>query len=260
MVTPTLGLGDLFSGQFNKEVVVNENMRKLEALFRCLPVASVLLDTPPTSPVEGSIFIVGTSPTGVWATRANQIAIYTLNGYIYVTPVANIIIRDLAGSHYRYNGSDWVAYPVGNSYTASSIGSGSQVYKQLLSGNFEFRSLVAGNNVTLTQNANDITINATPAVPFANFQTISANTTIGLIHHGRILLATTSLTLTLPDSTVITNNIQVQVRNRSNGVINLVTSGSATREPSTGNVTLQHKDVWLGFDTASNVWYIAGLV
>lgn len=48
----------------------------------------------------------------------------------------------------------------GETNTASNVGSGSQLYKQKTGVNLEFRSLVAGSNITLTQNANDVTIAA----------------------------------------------------------------------------------------------------
>jgi Protein of unknown function (DUF2793) len=260
MATPRLGLNELFSGQFNKEVAVNENSRILESFAGALAPSNVFLNTPPVSPGNGSIYLIGTSPTGIWTTKANNLAIYTLNGYLYVNPVTNVVVRDTSGAHYIWNGTAWVSYSVGSVYSASSVGTGAEVYKQTVVNTFEFRSLVAsGSNVTVTENANDIEIAVAPTVPFAQFQAVSSGFTLSNSSHSLIYTATGTFTITLPDSGTITNNIQVQVRNRGTGTITFTPSGSATREPATGDLTTQHADVWLGFDTASNRWYIAGL-
>lgn len=45
-----------------------------------------------------------------------------------------------------------------SSDTASNLGGGAQVFKSKVGADFQFRSLVQGSNITITQNANDITI------------------------------------------------------------------------------------------------------
>ena len=47
---------------------------------------------------------------------------------------------------------------VGESLTASSLGAGSDVFKQRTVNDFEFRSLTAGDGIILTENANDIEV------------------------------------------------------------------------------------------------------
>jgi hypothetical protein len=60
-----------------------------------------------------------------------------------------------------YDGSSWITVDGGEVKTASNVGTGSQVFKQKTGANLEFRSLVAGTNISINQGANDITISST---------------------------------------------------------------------------------------------------
>jgi hypothetical protein len=51
--------------------------------------------------------------------------------------------------------------PVGETNDGASLGTGEDVYKQKSGSTLQFRSLLAGNNVTLTTGVNDITIDVT---------------------------------------------------------------------------------------------------
>lgn len=78
--SPKLGI-PFVSGQQNQpEVTHNQAVVLLQALL-----AGVIgtLNAPPGSPADGDSYIIGTSPSGVWSTRANKIAVY-YGGWLYV--------------------------------------------------------------------------------------------------------------------------------------------------------------------------------
>lgn len=56
------------------------------------------------------------------------------------------------------SGGNWVPFASSGVETASNVGTGADVFKQKVGANFEFRTLVQGTNITITENANDITI------------------------------------------------------------------------------------------------------
>lgn len=55
-------------------------------------------------------------------------------------------------------GGLWAPVAPSGVETASNVGTGSDVFKQKVGANFEFRTIVQGTNMTITENANDITI------------------------------------------------------------------------------------------------------
>lgn len=72
--TPDLGIPLISGQQAQPEVTHNEALAMLQAIAG--GVISVGLDTPPGSPTEGDGYVVGTSPTGEWAGRANAVALF----------------------------------------------------------------------------------------------------------------------------------------------------------------------------------------
>jgi hypothetical protein len=110
----------------------NPNFAKLEALLH-LSVTSIT-STPPLTPANGMVYIVGGSPTGVWAGHANAVAAYYTIGtpaWVFLAPVTGVRAWNVATSTYwRYNGTAWVEEPASGDVSgpATSVANAVPVY------------------------------------------------------------------------------------------------------------------------------------
>jgi hypothetical protein len=73
MTTPIIGLPELEASQTQKYLTVNQVFRELDTLVN-LTVFNRTTSAPPSAPNEGDRYIVGPSPTGIWAGKQNKIA------------------------------------------------------------------------------------------------------------------------------------------------------------------------------------------
>lgn len=130
--TPDFGMPLVAAQQQQPEVTHNEAITFFSAMMN--GAIDIGLNSPPggsPGPVVGDCHIVGTSPTGAWAGKANKIAIYTTGGWRFIPDVDSagtniaigarhkgmtIWVRDdgaspAGGSLYLWSGSAWVAVP-----------------------------------------------------------------------------------------------------------------------------------------------------
>jgi hypothetical protein len=84
--TNRLALPLLASGQAAKEIAHNESLFALDVLVSGA-VEEPPRNAPPASPVAGQAWIVGSSPSGIWAGKAGQVAGYTTGGWRLIAPV-----------------------------------------------------------------------------------------------------------------------------------------------------------------------------
>jgi hypothetical protein len=113
--TANLGMTLLSLGQSQKEVTVNAALRLIDAVSN-IGVKDKDLNTPPASPAESDLYIIGPSPTGVWAGKSKQLAVYTGGTWVYIPPKEGVCFwvmdEDVV---YVYNGTAWVTLSAGQS-------------------------------------------------------------------------------------------------------------------------------------------------
>jgi hypothetical protein len=120
-----IGIEYIAGQQAQPEITHNTALNQLQILHT--GVISVALNTPPGSPAQGDSYILGASPTGVWAGRANCLAGYFGTAWVFVpgnTSAGSAIT--MGARHeglkvwskaydklYVWNGSAWAAFTAG---------------------------------------------------------------------------------------------------------------------------------------------------
>jgi hypothetical protein len=97
----------LFAGQAQKEAFVNEAHALTDALLHCAIEDEAA--TPPTSPVEGTSWLVATSPTGAWAGQAGKIACRQSGNWLFVAPSDGMTLLNRSNGQQRRYFATWLA-------------------------------------------------------------------------------------------------------------------------------------------------------
>jgi hypothetical protein len=120
--TSNLVLPYLAVGQAQKHVTVNESLRKLDALVQ-LSVVSATTTAQPSSPVDGSVYIVPSGKSGVdWSAYANwSLAYYRDGAWVQLSPREGWLafVAD-ADQLLHYTGSEWALFAPGKVVTLSA--------------------------------------------------------------------------------------------------------------------------------------------
>jgi len=118
---------------------------------------------PPAATSSGDIYVV-LAASGIWPFTRRQSGLYYSNGasWTKLDELANTDIRDMYESNSdvnRYSNAE-KAKVASAVQQGVGLGAGTQVYYSTSGTDMNFRSLVAGTNVTLDGFSNHITINA----------------------------------------------------------------------------------------------------
>ena len=105
--TPRLALPYILTQQAQKEVTHAAGLNRLDALVQPV-VQQIGLNTPPGAPVDGQCWVVGTSPTGVWAGQANRLVQRIGGAWVFYAPFVGLVVFDAATlAQWGWNGSTW---------------------------------------------------------------------------------------------------------------------------------------------------------
>lgn len=95
--SPRLGLPLLFAAQAQKELFVNESLARLDGLVHCL--VEDIAQTPPAAPADGECWLIGTTPSGDWAGRADHLAMAQAGQWLFQPPLPGMRVFNRAAGH-----------------------------------------------------------------------------------------------------------------------------------------------------------------
>jgi hypothetical protein len=96
MPSPIYGFPQL-TGTTSERVSTNLTFQYVESLFGSAPTG-INVSTPPSSPEDGSVYLINGTPTGIWTGKAGEVGVYTSSGWFYTT----------RHPYFNYVSSSWV--------------------------------------------------------------------------------------------------------------------------------------------------------
>ena len=107
-VEPITGLTYQEANMLQTDVLQNAELNYFAAWCQCVTLTEGG-NTPPGSPSEGDRHLVGASPTGAWAGKAQNLAVFRGGAWQFYAPATGFSAYNLGDSTlYRFDGSAWV--------------------------------------------------------------------------------------------------------------------------------------------------------
>ncbi|MDD9797991.1 MAG: DUF2793 domain-containing protein [Alphaproteobacteria bacterium] len=142
-----LKLPFLAAAQAQKHVTVNESLRRLDILVH-MQVTAFGRNAPPSRPNEGDGYGLGSSPSGVWAGKANQLAFYQDKAWVFLVPKEGWRVWDKTNNRLSvWTGSSWLAIQ-GSSTQQSAPQNPSVSSTRLLPEGMRMRALQIDHTIT----------------------------------------------------------------------------------------------------------------
>lgn len=103
--TANMALPLLFSGQAQKEFILNQSFAVLDALMAASVEAAH--SAPPQAPEDGQCYLVAENATGAWAGHEDQIAARIGASWHFVTPIEGMEVFDRSSGQRAVFKSQW---------------------------------------------------------------------------------------------------------------------------------------------------------
>lgn len=117
MTTPFLELDELEPSQSQPEIIINPDLRRLEAAIS-IDVLDKDLTTPPASPAATARYIIPAAATGAWAGHETEIAYLQETVWKFLEPREGWLVYVLdEGERYEWDGAAWALAAFGGSIT-----------------------------------------------------------------------------------------------------------------------------------------------
>lgn len=105
--TDRLHLPLLAAGQMQKEIWHNEALVTLDLMLGGT-IEGAATATPPITPQTGSLYLVASGASGVWAGHDGQLAAWLTSGWRFIVPVEGLCLTErLTGLEWRRTASGW---------------------------------------------------------------------------------------------------------------------------------------------------------
>jgi hypothetical protein len=107
--TPRLALPLLQAAQAQKEITHNEALLLLDALAHAA-IEEPALNTPPSAPAAGQMWLAGATPTGAWSGQAGKLALFCPGGWLFIAPKEGMVLWvKSTGVFIRYVATSWTS-------------------------------------------------------------------------------------------------------------------------------------------------------
>lgn len=201
--TPKLKLVEL-TNTASQALVVNTGGYAILDQMVDRTVKSRGVNTPPGGPSDGDAYIVGSSPTGLWSGKANQIAYWRNSSSVwqFITPLEGWTVRvqdddDTNGvpKEYGYTGSAWAVPVVSAAFTGGTLSSALNEAPVV--------TIASASTVNIgAAAANTISVSGTTTI--TAFDSIASGAKRVVVFQGILTLTHNSTSLILPTAANIT--------------------------------------------------------
>lgn len=226
--TPNLSLTTWDTGNTQPELLYNSLLALVDSLVPTPTVTDKDLTSPPSSPALGSLYIVGSPATGLWAGKENHLVAYTYaNAWMFFAPkegwLSYVVDED---KQYRYDGTEW--------YEVSDGGGGAGVSS--LNGQTGDVDIEASSGISASTSGGVVTLRGLIAIRNAS----GTSDTLVLDDAGNAVHTTngSAVTVTIPSNSSVAYPVGTNILIRQMG------TGQVTISPGSG-VTLTN-----GYPTA----------